>query len=310
MWDRVDRLLAMIDRAVIGYGPFFDVRLVVFPEFAHAAPIYETADELLDRLAVPVPNDQTDRYQRKARERGVYIQTGTFLESDPRWPGVVFNTTCLIGPDGLLYITTGDNHNYLVPQSPTLLGGKVLRVTTSGAAAPGNNAPAGFDARIFTYGHRNPQGIAFRPGTGEPFTSEHGPNHSDEVTKLERDFASMFGTNPNHANAFGKCVSRRAHGEDLSAAAGGGDQQGEEPCEASEPTTSEDPGAESEGSDDEATDTEECESDDSDSEEPADDEQGQGDDEQGEDDQGQVEDEASGELDSSELARALRFLRL
>jgi len=132
----------------------------------------------------------------------------------------------------------------------------------------------------------------------------------DEVTKLERDFASMFGTNPNHANAFGKCVSRHAHGEDLSAAAGGGDQQGDEPCEASEPTTSEESGAESEGSDDQATDPEECESNDSDSEEPTGDEQGQGDDEQGEDDQGQVEDEASGELDSSDLARALRFLRL
>lgn len=130
----------------------------------------------------------------------------------------------------------------------------------------------------------------------------------DEMTKLERDFASMFGTNPNHANAFGKCVSRRAHGEDLSDAAGGDDQQGDESCEASEPTASED--SEAESSDGEATDPEECESDDSDSAEPADDEQGQGDDEQGEDDQGQVEDDASGELDSSDLARALRFLRL
>jgi len=88
------------------------------------------------------------------------------------------------GPDGLLYVTTGDNHNATLPQSPTMLGGKVLRVTTTGAAAPGNGPPAGFDARIFTYGHRNVQGIAFRPGTGQPFTSEHGPNHSDEVTPL------------------------------------------------------------------------------------------------------------------------------
>ena len=88
------------------------------------------------------------------------------------------------GPDGFLYVTTGDNHNPTLPQSPTMLGGKVLRVTTSGAAAPGNAPPAGFDARIFTYGHRNVQGIAFRPGTGQPFTSEHGPNHSDEVTPL------------------------------------------------------------------------------------------------------------------------------
>jgi len=37
---RVDRMLEMIEHAVIGYEPFFDVRLVVFPEFAHAAPIY------------------------------------------------------------------------------------------------------------------------------------------------------------------------------------------------------------------------------------------------------------------------------
>jgi len=100
--DRVGYLLGMVDRAVVGYGPFFDVRLVVFPEFAHAAPVFETVDELLDKLAVPVPNEYTDRYAAKAKERGVYIQTGTFLEVDPRWPGSVFNTTCLIGPDGVL----------------------------------------------------------------------------------------------------------------------------------------------------------------------------------------------------------------
>ena len=88
------------------------------------------------------------------------------------------------GQDGFLYVTTGDNHNAILPQSPTLLGGKVLRVTTTGAAVTGNAPPAGFDSRIFTYGHRNVQGIAFRPGTGQPFISEHGPNHSDEVTAL------------------------------------------------------------------------------------------------------------------------------
>jgi glucose/arabinose dehydrogenase len=88
------------------------------------------------------------------------------------------------GTDGHLYVTTGDNHNAIIPQNPSLLGGKVLRVTTTGAAAPGNSPPAGFDRRIYTYGHRNVQGIAFRPGTGQPFIAEHGPNHSDEVTGL------------------------------------------------------------------------------------------------------------------------------
>jgi predicted amidohydrolase len=100
--SRVKHMLDMVDYAVSGYEPFFDVRLVVFPEFAHAAPIYPTVDKLRERLAVPLPNEHTDRYERKAKQLGVYIQTGTFLEVDDRWPGHVFNTTCLIGPEGLL----------------------------------------------------------------------------------------------------------------------------------------------------------------------------------------------------------------
>jgi glucose/arabinose dehydrogenase len=92
------------------------------------------------------------------------------------------------GPDGYLYITTGDNHNATLPQDLTRLGGKVVRVDRNGAAAPGNSTPAGGDPRIFTYGHRNVQGIDFRPSgyanAGQPYTAEHGPNHSDEVTPL------------------------------------------------------------------------------------------------------------------------------
>ena len=53
-------------------------------------------------MALPIPNEFTELYQAKARQRGIYIQTGTFLEADSRWPGHVFNTTCLIGPDGIL----------------------------------------------------------------------------------------------------------------------------------------------------------------------------------------------------------------
>jgi glucose/arabinose dehydrogenase len=92
------------------------------------------------------------------------------------------------GPDGYLWIATGDNHNGTLPQDPVRLGGKVLRVDRNGAAAPGNNPPAGFDSRIYTYGHRNVQGITFRPAgqpnAGQAFAAEHGPNHTDEVTAL------------------------------------------------------------------------------------------------------------------------------
>jgi glucose/arabinose dehydrogenase len=92
------------------------------------------------------------------------------------------------GPDGFLWVTSGDNHNATLPQDLKRLGGKVLRVNRDGTAAAANNTPAGGDPRIFTYGHRNVQGLTFRPpgqpNAGQPFTAEHGPNHSDEVTAL------------------------------------------------------------------------------------------------------------------------------
>jgi formamidase len=100
---RVERMLEMVDCAVLGYEPFFPVRLIAFPEFAHAAPVYSTASELREKLAVPIPNEHTDRYAARAKKLGVYIQTGSFIETDSRWPGAVFNTTCLVGPEGLHY---------------------------------------------------------------------------------------------------------------------------------------------------------------------------------------------------------------
>lgn len=87
------------------------------------------------------------------------------------------------GPDGLLYLTTGDTRSATVPQDPTALGSKVLRIRKDGTIPPGNMAPP-FREPIFAFGFRNPQGLAFRPGTPEPFTCEHGPGTDDEVTKL------------------------------------------------------------------------------------------------------------------------------
>ena len=103
MRRNTDRMLSMIDSAVAGSAPFLPVRLIVFPEFAHAAPVFATVAELRDKLAVPIPNEHTERLEQKAREHDVYVQSGTMLEMDARWPDVVFNTTCLIGPSGVLY---------------------------------------------------------------------------------------------------------------------------------------------------------------------------------------------------------------
>ena len=51
---------------------------------------------------MPIPNEHTERLVAKAREHDLYIQSGSMLEEHERWPGVVFNTTCLIGPGGIL----------------------------------------------------------------------------------------------------------------------------------------------------------------------------------------------------------------
>jgi aldose sugar dehydrogenase len=89
------------------------------------------------------------------------------------------------GPEGYLWVTTGDNHNPTIPQDPQSLGSKVLRITTEGEPAPDNGVGEGFDPRIYTYGHRNVQGITFHPETGDAIITEHGPWHSDEITVLE-----------------------------------------------------------------------------------------------------------------------------
>ena len=100
--DRTARMGALIEQTIVGYEPFFDVRLFVFPEFAHAGPIYDSVAQLREHLAVELPNEHTDRYAALARQYGCYIQTGSFLELDPQYPEVVFNTTALIGPTGML----------------------------------------------------------------------------------------------------------------------------------------------------------------------------------------------------------------
>ncbi|QXC61222.1 PQQ-dependent sugar dehydrogenase [Aquihabitans sp. G128] len=86
------------------------------------------------------------------------------------------------GPDGNIWVGTGDSAVGANPQSPTSLGGKVLRVNTDGAGVSGNKT-APFDHRIYTYGHRNVQGIAFSPG-GKAYSIEHGTDRDDEVNRL------------------------------------------------------------------------------------------------------------------------------
>jgi len=94
-----------------------------------------------------------------------------------------------ITPAGLLWIGTGDATVGTTPQRLTSLGGKVLRVNRfTGRGAKGNPFARSANAdkrRVFTYGHRNVQGLAYKPGVGM-WSVEHGTYRDDEVNFLVR----------------------------------------------------------------------------------------------------------------------------
>lgn len=86
------------------------------------------------------------------------------------------------GPDEKLYITTGDAGNSNAAQDLNSLSGKILRINPDGTI-PSDNPFA--DSMIFSYGHRNPQGLDWDPVTGKLVVTEHGQSAHDEINVVE-----------------------------------------------------------------------------------------------------------------------------
>lgn len=110
-----------------------------------------------------------------------------------------------LGADGKLLVGTGDTAEPAVSQDRHSLGGKVLRLDLeTGQPAPDNPFITSADLRerfVYTYGHRNVQGVAVRPGTGQVFTAEHGPSNNDEVNLLQP--GGNYGWDPSRGGAVG-----------------------------------------------------------------------------------------------------------
>ncbi|OCA82321.1 quinoprotein glucose dehydrogenase [Bacillus sp. FJAT-27225] len=86
-----------------------------------------------------------------------------------------------IGPDGKLYVTAGDAAKPETAQDPTTLGGKILRMNLDGSI-PADNPFS--NSYVYSYGHRNPQGIAWL-SDGTMYASEHGQSAHDEINRIE-----------------------------------------------------------------------------------------------------------------------------
>ena len=99
-------------------------------------------------------------------------------------------------PKGVLYIGTGDAAVSANPQKKSSLGGKVLRVYSSGTIPKTNPfyASGGAARYVWNYGHRNIQGLAVRPATGQMFTAEHGSYRDDEVNLIRK--GANYGWDP------------------------------------------------------------------------------------------------------------------
>jgi len=85
------------------------------------------------------------------------------------------------GPDGFLYVGTGDSQRREQPQDRNALGGKILRLTKDGKPAPGNPFPGN---PVYSLGHRNVQGLAW-DSAGRLWASEFGPEVNDELNLIQ-----------------------------------------------------------------------------------------------------------------------------
>ena len=102
--------------------------------------------------------------------------------------GIHFGSRIAFDNDGLLYFTVGDRGNREVnPQNIDIDNGKVYRIHPDGSIPSDNPFFGDEDAKkaIFSYGHRNPQGIIFHPITKEIWAHEHGPKGGDEINVIK-----------------------------------------------------------------------------------------------------------------------------
>lgn len=163
-----------------GQGGLLDVAL--HPDFANNQLIYLS-------YSASGPGGRGTEVLRGRLTGNMLEKTEVIFRADPKTPGSAhYGSRLLFAPDGTLFITLGERYFYLKEAQNTANHlGSVIRINDDGSIPKDNPFANDEKARpeIYSYGHRNAQGIALRPGTNEIWEHEHGPRGGDEVNILK-----------------------------------------------------------------------------------------------------------------------------
>lgn len=161
-----------------GQGGLLDVQLA--PDFAATREVFFTAAALTEQGALTrLLRGRLSTDGTRMDDVRVLLDA-TPAQADGRQH---YGSRIAFGQDGLLFLSTGERNDRSRAQKLNDLAGKVLRLTRDGGPAPGNPfiGRGGARPEIYSYGHRNPQGLAIQPGTGALFEAEFGPRGGDEI---------------------------------------------------------------------------------------------------------------------------------
>ncbi|MBN7799073.1 PQQ-dependent sugar dehydrogenase [Parahaliea mediterranea] len=165
--------------ADVGQGGLMDV--LVHPDFASNGWVYLS-------YSVAEGGAFSTRVSRGRLADGALVDVEELFTAQPFFRERRHFGSRLLLDGGYLYVTVGDRGNRDLAQSLETHNGKVLRLTEDGALPPDNPfvGVPGARPEIWTYGHRNPQGMARHPVTGAIWVAEHGPQGGDELNVLRR----------------------------------------------------------------------------------------------------------------------------
>ncbi len=162
-----------------GQGGLLDVCL--HPDFARNRVLYLS-------YSGPGNGGTATTVARAELADGGLRNVATVYEALPRTGGGLhFGSRIAFDRAGLMYVTAGERYQMKRAQDLKDLGGKIVRLRDDGSVPPDNPFVGRADARpeIFTWGHRNPQGLAMHPETGRMWSVEHGPRGGDELNLLK-----------------------------------------------------------------------------------------------------------------------------